>query len=121
MNDKPLKTIPDRTLQDYRVAPQTEGWRNKPHRYLYDLITEIEALRAEEDIVYIVEAHFDENWKYDHVVSMTGWTPGSTQALTSEHGRTKVYYAGTDKAKARKVFEHLRDFMDFEKEEEKCR
>lgn len=42
---------PRLNTQDYRLAPSGEGpqadeWRNKPHRLIYDLCSEIERLRA---------------------------------------------------------------------------
>ena len=34
-------------LDEYWNIPSTEGWQNKPHRYLYDCLREIYHLRLE--------------------------------------------------------------------------
>ena len=34
-------------LDEYWEVPSTEGWKNKPHRYLYDCLREIFHLRLE--------------------------------------------------------------------------
>lgn len=45
MGDWPLVTDPLRTYKELWQAPSTEGWQNKPQRYLYDALHEAAALR----------------------------------------------------------------------------
>ncbi len=51
MKSLPLFTRPDLSLQDFLDAPSGKGpltldWDDKPHRLVYDLVKEVEALRA---------------------------------------------------------------------------
>ncbi len=47
------------TYGDLWRSPECEGWRNKPHRYLYDALVECAALRAQADALRaeLVEAN----------------------------------------------------------------
>lgn len=55
------RAAPPLNTEDYRYAPGGEGpqaatWKDKPHRLIYDLCTEVERLRAARE-VFIILGH----------------------------------------------------------------